>query len=328
MSDSILNTNGQNEIDNDLVFVGAKNNNGQYMTGFTDKIFVIDLENLPDPLNPLNLPKNTIRVRTSDGNVPFKNSNPNIAATYETATLVQGTTDVYDIYKSGTNFDKLLLNSNNVVEILGANTSDITSMADMVHACTSLTSIPIFDTANVTNMDQLFYDCILLSTVPLYNTSNVTNMHALFYQCASLTDVPLLDTSNAVDMSFMFRGCTSLQTIPLFNTSNVETLRYMFYDCTSLISIPLIDTSNVKSISYMFYGCDSLATVTLFDTSNVIYVGHAFFNCKNVESGALALYQQLSSQANVPEHNHCFMDCGKDTQTGAAELAQIPSDWK
>lgn len=43
MSDRILNTNGQNEIDNDLVFVGAKQN-GQYMTGFTDKIFVIDLD--------------------------------------------------------------------------------------------------------------------------------------------------------------------------------------------------------------------------------------------------------------------------------------------
>ena len=48
MSDSILNTNGQNKIENDLVFVGAKQN-GQYMTGFTDKIFVIDLENLPSP---------------------------------------------------------------------------------------------------------------------------------------------------------------------------------------------------------------------------------------------------------------------------------------
>lgn len=47
MSDSILNTNGQNEIGKDRVFVGAKNNNGQYITGFTDKIFVFDLENLP-----------------------------------------------------------------------------------------------------------------------------------------------------------------------------------------------------------------------------------------------------------------------------------------
>ena len=46
MSDKILNTNGQNEIENNRVFVGAKNN-GQYITGFTDKIFVFDLESLP-----------------------------------------------------------------------------------------------------------------------------------------------------------------------------------------------------------------------------------------------------------------------------------------
>lgn len=327
MSDSILNTNGQNEIDKGNVFVGAKNNNGQYMTGFTDKIFVIDLENLPDPLNPLHLPSNTVRVRTSDGNIPFKNASPN-NATYETATLVQGTTDVYDVYKSGTNLDGLLLNSNNVVEILGANTSNVTSMADMLHACTSLTTLPLFDTSNVTNMDQMFYDCILLSTIPLYNTSNVTNMHALFYQCTSLTNVPLLDTSNVENMSFMFRRCTSLETIPLFNTSNVTTIRDMFYGCTSLINVPLLDTSNVENMSYMFYGCDSLKTVTLFNTSNVTNVGHTFFNCKKVESGALALYQQLSTQTNTPSHNYCFLDCGKDTETGAAELAQIPYDWK
>lgn len=46
MSDSILNINGQDEIDKGLIFVGAKSN-GQYMTGFTDKIFIFDFESLP-----------------------------------------------------------------------------------------------------------------------------------------------------------------------------------------------------------------------------------------------------------------------------------------
>jgi hypothetical protein len=36
------------------------------------------------------LPANTVRVRTSDGNAPRKSN----SATYETATLVSGTTDV------------------------------------------------------------------------------------------------------------------------------------------------------------------------------------------------------------------------------------------
>ena len=51
-------------------------------------------------------------------------------------------------------------------------------------------------------------------------------------------------------------------------------------------------------------------------------------SCLNVQSGALALYQQASSQTNPPSsHNNTFYNCGKFTTTGAAELAQIPSDW-
>jgi hypothetical protein len=48
----------------------------------------------------------------------------------------------------------------------------------------------------------------------------------------------------------------------------------------------------------------------------------------NVESGALALYQQAGSQATPPSsYSNCFAGCGRDTVTGAAELAQIPTDW-
>ena len=54
-----------------------------------------------------------------------------------------------------------------------------------------------------------------------------------------------------------------------------------------------------------------------------------FANCTKVQSGALALYQQASTQANPPpEHARTFRNCGSDTPTGAAELAQIPYDWK
>jgi hypothetical protein len=54
-----------------------------------------------------------------------------------------------------------------------------------------------------------------------------------------------------------------------------------------------------------------------------------FWDCYNVESGALALYQQASSQARPPAyHYYTFYKCGINTTTGAAELAQIPSDWK
>ena len=211
----------------------------------------------PDPYNPLNLPPNTVRVRTSDGNPPPKVT----PITYDTATRVPGTTDVYDIYKSGKSFLNLLYGSvsggSNVIEVLGANTSGITNMDSMFLRCTALSAVPIFDTRSVTNMQQMFGHCSALSSVPLFNTSGVISMYAMFDGCTSLTAVPLFDTTCAADMDYMFK------------------------------------------------------------------------NCYKVESGALALYQQASTQVKPPHyHNSAFVNCGRDTVAGAAELAQIPSGWK
>lgn len=205
-----------------------------------------------DPYNPLGLPSNTVRVVTNNNQPPRKGT----STSYETATLVAGTTNVYDVYKSGTNFTNLLTSSNNIKEVLGANTTGITKMTDMFNSCTSLTSVSLFDTSSVTIMANMFYN-------------------------TKLTSVPLYDTSNATNMSNMFNECSKLVTIPLFNTSKVTNMSGMF--------------------AY----------------------------CYDVESGALALYQQASTQTNPPTyHTDTFDSCGEDTETGAAELAQIPSDWK
>jgi hypothetical protein len=75
--------------------------------------------------------------------------------------------------------------------------------------------------------------------------------------------------------------------------------------------------------------CYALTTVPLFNTSKVTNVDQMLWDCNNVESGALALYNQLSTQTTPPSnHSQTFYNCGSNTTTGAAELAQIPSDWK
>ena len=202
------------------------------------------------PLPPIEA--NTVRVRTNDGNVPYKHQ----YATYQTATLVQGTTDIYDVYKSGTSLNDLLYKSTNVVELLGVNTTGITNMKQMFDGCTSLTSVPLFD------------------------TSNASDTGGMFSKCSSLIAVPLFDTSNVTDMSYMFSLCNSITIVPLFNTSKVTNMSGMFA------------------------------------------------HCRNVQSGALALYQQASTQTNPPsKHGNTFFNCGMNTTTGAAELAQIPSSW-
>ena len=278
------------------------NGNQFYINGSDVTVNVTFTESTPvDPYNPLNLPANTVRVRTSDGNAPSKAG----YATYETATLVSGTTDVYDVYKSGTDFGALLFYSENVKEVLGANTTGITSMDRMFYGINNLTSVTLFDTSSVTNMSFMFVWCNNLTSVPLYDTSNVTNMQEMFNECHSLT------------------------TVPLFNTSNVTNMKDMFYDCYDLTNVPLFNTSNVTNMQRMFYECNNLTTVPLFNTSKVTNMDSMFYNCTLVQSGALALYQQASSQANPPSsHSATFYNCGSNTTTGAAELAQIHWSWK
>lgn len=228
------------------------------LASFNGKIFVYDFDNQPDPLNPLNLPSNTVRVRTNDGNAPLKDMSKATHASYDTAVLVPGTTDVYDVYKSGSSFENLFYWSMNIVEVLGANSSGITDTQYMFKNCEYLTTIStVFDTSSVTNMLGMFHNCSVLLSVPLFDTSNVISMRAMFEFDGELTTIPLFNTSKVTDMDRMFEFC------------------------------------------------------------------------RKVQSGALAFYQQASSQAIPPStHYQTFYACGSDTQTGAAELAQIPYEWK
>ena len=210
--------------------------------------------NYKDPYNPLDLPPNTIRVKFKSGYTPTMG---------DTQTLVDSNENVWDIYKQSNDWSNLFAFETAgadviVLEILGAETS------------------------NVTNMYKLFYFCKSLTTITLFNTSNVTNTGSMFHGCEALTSIPLYVTSKVTDMKWMFCGCKSLTSIPLFDTSKVTDISYMFRDCT------------------------------------------------NVQSGALALYQQVSTQDNPPtsyNHRDTFYNCGINTQTGSAELAQIPTSW-
>ena len=137
------------------------------------------------------------------------------------------------------------------------------------------------------------------------------------------------DTSGVTNFFIMCQGCSKLTSICLLNTSNATSLRGMFWECTSLTTLPLFNTSNVTDIHDLCYGCTALTYVPLFNTSKVTNVNYMFYNCTNVSGGALALYNQMSTQQNPPQsHSNCFRNCGSNTQTGAAELAQIPSSWK
>lgn len=272
----------------------------------------------PVPPGP-SLPPYTLRLKFKDGVTP----------TFEKGTGVQVSTspNIWDLTYEDTNWKDLLYYQHDLLEVIDGNTTGVTNMWWMFYGCESLTSVSLFDTHNVETLRGMFSGCNSLTSVPLFDTSTCTNMSEMFSACHSLTTVPLFDTSTCTNMIDMFYLCESLESVPLFDTSNVTSMSEMFRDCDSLTSVPLFDTSSCTSMASMFEGCHSLTNIPLFDTSKVTSMYYMFFECLNVQSGALALYQQASSQTNPPYHNNTFKYCGSNTTTGQAELAQIPSSW-
>ena len=129
----------------------------------------------------------------------------------------------------------------------------------------------------------------------------------------------------------LFNSARQVTHCVLKNTSSVTDATSLFYHprkC-SLVSINTLDFSSVQYMENMFRNCEYLTSPLSITLSGaVIYCTHAFENAKNVPSGALALYNSMSSQSTPPtSYTGCFTRCGSSTTTGAAELAQIPTSW-
>lgn len=160
------------------------------------------------------------------------------------------------------------------------------------------------------------------------NTNGVTNLLRFLSGCSSINSVCLFDTSNVTSIVSAFNGASKIENLPLFNTQNVTAMGSAFANCTSLLKIPQLNTSKVTGFGRFAQQCISLKEVPILDTSKANNVEYMFYGCVNVEGGALDLYTQMSTQTTPPTNfSNCFYICGRDTVTGAAELAQIPSTW-
>ena len=196
------------------------------------------LKKAVDPYNPLGLPPFTIRVKFVSGFTP---------GTELPHTLVDVENNIWDLsypdpYQG--KWDNLLKYDNaggvNLIEILGANTTNITSMNGLCNGCSNLTSVSLFDTSNVTNMGNMFRDCSSLTSVPLFDTSSVTNLWYTFGECSALQSIPLFDTSSATSMGYMFYQCTNVESgaLALYQQASSQTTpptdhAYTFTNCGS-----------------------------------------------------------------------------------------------
>lgn len=245
--------------------------------------------------NPLNLPPYTIRLRYMDGVTPvFKKGTPN---------QVTQSPNVWDLTYNDNHWNDICSGHDTLLEVLGANTSGVTAMEHMFHSCSSLSSVNLFDMSKVTDGTWMFHNCTALSSVPLFDLSNI---HDAFW---------------------MFQTC-SLTSVPLFNISSCVSVEGMFAENPNLVSVPKFDTSNVTDMIGFLGGCTSLTSLPTFNVSKVTTCVGAFSNCPNVQTGASALYSQLSSRPiEYGYYNNAFGNCGSDTLQGQRELALIPTAW-
>ena len=167
-------------------------------------------------------------------------------------------------------------------------------------------------------------DCTGCSLVAPYDTESYYG----FFRYLNITSAgPIRNVRG--NLYGLFEHCTALESIDSIAGSGITNTGYMFSHCSALKEAPLFDTSNTTRMHRMFAYCTALEEVPLLNTANAVTVYQMFVYCTGVKSGALALYNQMASQATPPEgHTQCFYNCGSGTTTGAAELAQIPSDWK
>ena len=256
---------------------------------------------------PIPVYRKSVRVKVNDGLAPHTPPGEEESATrpsYYSAALVEGTNDTYDVYADEIlQFNHILSNCVNVTEIVSADSSGITDFGYMCYICNNLTKVNLFDTSSATKVDGMFALCTSLPTVPLFDTSNVTDFNSMFWEAFAVTGVPLFDTSNGVDMS-RFLYMTSITECPLFDTAAATGMESFIGDCWSLVTIPDLDVSSCREADWICIG----------DTA--------------VTGGALNLYNKLAALDPVPSHEQAFTNCGRDTVTGAAELAQIPEEWK
>jgi surface protein len=273
-----------------------------------------------DPYNPLNLPPYTIRLKFNNGVTP----------TFAKGTGVQvsSSPNVWDLTYENTDWDLILDNQDDLLEILGANTTGVTSMGAAFRGCSYLTKTALFDTSAVTWVAEMYGYCQVLENAPLYDLSNAERAEYMYEQCWGLTSIPPYDLSKVRDAGNMFYNCHFVTSFPTFNLSSCTTAWNMFSYCESATSISVLNTSHITNMSGMFSYCKQLTQIPALDTSSATNVNYLLKDCFRVQSGSLALYNQLSTQTNPPSsHSDCFSNCGSYSQTGRDELAQIPTSW-
>jgi hypothetical protein len=134
------------------------------------------LYRVDDPYNPLNLPPYTMRLKYTDGYTPRYYDGGS-------ATQISQSPNIWDFNYNSNNWNNVFYFVNNLTDVLGGNTKNVSSMHSMFYRCSSLTSLILFDTSEVTDAYSMFEFCTNLPYVPLLNTTKLKDMNSMFKDC-------------------------------------------------------------------------------------------------------------------------------------------------
>lgn len=324
------------------------------------------IEQPVDPENPYNLEPYTMRFKFDDGSYDPTNSGEtwNSGAVW---TRVSSSPNVWDYYQgpAGESYDKVYwqaafeghFNSGGAVRVLGGNLAGAKNMSlsamfrgctrlvefrtvkmgtstktfsGMFNNCSGLVRVELFDVSHAENgsLTNLFSRCSMLEAIPSFNTQGIRNFDSMLQGASRLITLPALDMSSAITASHMLDGTSALTNLPTsLSTGNLQDAYGMFTN-SGISSLPAMDTSRVTNFGMFCASCSHLLSIPLLATDSASNVEGMFMGCNYVNSGALALYNQMSTQAYPPSsYTNAFAGCGAYSQTGAQELAQIPRSW-
>lgn len=319
-----------------------------------------------DPENPYNLEPYTMRFKFDDDSYDPTNSGEtwNSDAVW---TRVSSSPNIWDYYQgpAGESYDKVYwqaafeghFNSGDAVRVLGGNLAGAKNMSlaamfrgctrlaefrtvkmgtttktfsGMFNDCSGLVRVELFDVSHAENgsLTNLFSGCSMLETIPSFNTQGIRNFDSMLMGASRLITLPALDMSSAISASHMLDGTSALTNLPAsLSTGNLQNAYGMFTN-SGISSLPAMDTSRVTNFGMFCASCSHLLSIPLLATDSASNVSGMFMGCNFVTSGALDLYNQMSTQTWPPSsYTNAFAGCGAYSQTGAQELAQIPQSW-
>lgn len=199
----------------------------------------------------------------------------------------------------------------------------------------NLITITLGDMPACTDTSWMFIWDEGLVNVTLGDLSAVTDTTGMFDGCVSLVTAPYMDTSHVTGAEDMFNRCLKLKNVPSYNFSSARNIGSLFKDCVVLQSVPAFNFSSAYYMLSTFSGCEKLTEIPNFTMPTVstypstgFNVNNMFKNCYLVSTGITRIYNKMAAWTDTVTHSGTFTNCGRDSVSGSAELANIPSDWK